>query len=77
MSGRLLSAAHAPPSVEHVSRRAEETHPILPETHIGETGAAIALHGAGDATTLAASPAVGRDDREPVERLETRWRMEP
>jgi hypothetical protein len=77
VSGRLLSAAHAPPGVEHVSRRAEETRPILPKARIGETGAAITLHGAGDAATLAASPAVGRDDREPVERLGTRWRMEP
>ena len=77
MSGRLLPAAHAPPSVEHVSRRAEETHPNLPEARIGETGAAIALHGTGDATRIAASPADWRDDREPIERLGTRWRMEP
>ena len=77
MSGRLRSAAHAPPGVEQVHRRAEETYPILPWTRIGETGVAIGLQGAGDTTRLAASPAVGRDDREPVERLETRRRMEP
>jgi hypothetical protein len=77
VSGRLLSAAHAPPGVEHVSRRAEETHPVLPETRIGETGAAIGVQGAGEATRLAASQAVGRDDRGPVERIGTRWRLEP
>jgi len=77
VSGRLVPAAHAPPSMDHVGRRAEETNAILPKTRIGETGAAIALHGAGETARLAASPALGPREQEPADRLGTRWRMEP
>jgi len=70
-------AAHAPPVTEPMRRRAAETSPLLPEIRIGEQVAAIESREAGEAARLTASPAVGPREREPADRLGTRWRMEP